>query len=427
MKSEARNIRKKQLLKDRQALLDEIAALQQENLRLRSGAPQPSVVPDSPEEEAAARPHEFSRFPLLRAVDQSNENVMPERTAAAPPDAPKTLFRVAEHLRRYAAVHFGIYAGRPLYAAFLGAMAASDFLLLRSEDEQHGPLALCRAAAAAWGQDIAITPAHPEWTRPADLLGEADPATKQYRETEFLRTIYEAGYSEGVRIAALDNITAMPVNCLAPLLPVLRLSHRQPNISRSISLADSLWPNDPLLLQNGALLWPGNLWLAGTLPPGAHVPQQLRSAAMEFCLPSQQNTKRFLTPLEQPFPMPAQQLRSLFAHAREVYALPEEMQRLYGLVEQYLAEHMEFSLGIQTQLHRFGSVCLACGMRTVDVLDHFFYQKGLRRLEELDPSVLKYELPGLRRFLAETFGKRALPQTMQLLGAMALEGANKKT
>jgi len=369
-----------------------------------------------------ARPGAFSRFPLLRAVDEKYENAALDETQQARP-----LPQVAEHLRRYAAAHFGLYANRKLFACFLGGMAASDFLLLRSvsgeEGGEIGPLTLCRAVAAAWGQDISII--HAQGAE-GDLLGGPEPGNRRYRETELLRAVYEAGYNQGVCFTMLEGIAAAPQHSLSQLLPILALSHHggishnSANFTRGITLAQSAWPGDPLLLQNGALPWPGNLWLVGALPPGGIPAQQLRGAAMEFCLPPRQGTKAFLTPLENPAPLPARQLRDLFTHAREVCALPEEALRLYALTEQYLAEHMDLSLGAQAgpQLRAFGSVCLACGLRPAQALDGFFYHKALRRLDRADPAALKYELPGLRRFLGETFGRRALPLTLGMLEGM---------
>jgi len=425
-------MRKKQLLRDRQALLDEIAALQEENLRLRVGEPPELPAPDTPEEDEA-RPGEFSRFPLLRAVDEKYENAIYDGLSIAEPKAgaaPQVLPQVAEHMRRYAAAHFSLYAGRSLFACFLGAMAASDFLLLRTVaggSSEHSPLAFCRAVAAAWGQNIEIAPVQPHWSGPADLLGGPDPAARHYCETDLLRAIYEAGYREGVSFAVLEGVTAAPERCLSQLLPLLALSHNAANLARRLILADSAWPGDPLLLENGVLPWPENLWMIGTLPPDAPPPsQKLRAAAMEFCLPGQRGAKAFLTPLENPAPVTARQLRDLFAHAREVYALPEETLRLFALVEQHLAEHMELSLGAQSQaqFRAFGSVCLACGLRPNEALDGFFYHKAMRRLEYANAGALKYELPGLRRFLAETFGKRALPLTTEYLDFVQNDDGN---
>ena len=420
--------RKKHLLRDRQALLDEIAALQAENLRLRLGEPPARSAPDSPEEEAAAHPGDFSRFPLLRTVDEKYEDTLFGEPPAVLEPAPaqetppaRTLAQITEHLRRYAAAHFGLYADRQLFAGFLGAMAASDFLLLRGGEAEHAPLAFCRAVAAAWGQSIEITPVQPDWNSPADLLGAPDPVTRSYRETELLRAVYEAGYAEGVNFAVLEGVTAAPAQCFSQLLPLLSLSH---NPARKITLADSAWPGDPLLFQNGTLSWPGNLWTVGTLPPGAPVPaRQLCAAAMEFRLPGKQKAKAFLAPLEDPDPLPARQLRDLFTRAHESFALPEDCLRQYAMTEQYLAEQMELSLGAQAQpqLRTFGSVCLACGLRPAEALDGFFYHAGLRRLEQASDTALKYGLPGLRRFMGETFGKRAMPLTMGYLEEM--EGA----
>ncbi|MCL2494684.1 MAG: hypothetical protein FWE98_03395 [Oscillospiraceae bacterium] len=404
-------MRRKQLLRDRQALLDEIAALQEENLRLLRGEPVEPPVPDSPEEEVAARPRDFSRFPLLRAVDEKYENTFPGGPRLVRPQP--TLLQIAGHLRGYAAAHFGIHAGRPLFAHFLGAMAASDFLLLRGEN----PPLFCRAAAAAWGQEIEVIPARGDDSgSKGDILGEPGPAAGRYHETGLLRAVYEAGYREGVSFALLEDAAAMPERRLARLLPLLSLSHNNANFARKIALAETAWPGDPALLEDGALPWPGNLWVVGTLPAGAPPPSpQLRAPAMEFCLPAAREAK--LAALENPSPVGAAQLRGLFAHAREVYALPEESLRHFALLEQYLAEHMELSLGAQAlpQLRSFGGVSLACGLRPNEALDGFLYHRALRRLETADPAALKYELPGLRRFLAETFGRRALPLSMEYL------------
>ena len=432
---------KKQLLADRQALLDEIAALQAQNLALRLGEASSSAiaVPDSPAEDEAriTASGVFSRFPLLRAIDEEySDSALPDAAAAAP----ITLSKVAEHLRRYAAAHFGIYAGRALFAHFLGAMAVADFILLRSEireaagsallrsegreaagsallrsenaeEELPGgsanPLLFCRAVAAALGRDLDITRVQPHWSRSSDLLGEAGQGW-QYHETDFLRALYAAGWQEAPCFAVLDNIAAAnPDGYLRALVPVLSLRR---GAARSLSLVGAAWPGDPVLLREGALPWPENLWLFGTVSQGAPTPNHLRASAMEFCLPAKAGRPAPIA-LAAPLDLPAQQLRGLFVQAEGVYALPEEPLRLAALLEEYLAEHMELSLGAQTgaQLRRFCGVCLACGLKANDALDGYFYHKALRRLEDADPDTVKYELPGLRRFIKDTFGRNGLP------------------
>jgi hypothetical protein len=317
-----------------------------------------------------------------------------------------TLLQLAEHLRKYAAAHFGLYAERALYACFLGAMAASDFILLRGTDENRSPLLLCQAIAAAFGQKLALTTVQPRWSSAADLIGESEPTTKLYRETAFLRQVYAACYDESVCFSALDRVTVIPAEVyLSALLPALRLTHTEgTTLPRSISLADAAWPGDPLLLLEGALPYPDNLWLFGNIAAGDPTPgNHLRAAAMEFCLPVLPS-KAYLVTLSKPVQLSAHELRERFAHAREVFELPGEALRHFRQMSQYLADHMDLSLGptAETQLKRFCSVCLA-------------FHKALRRLETVDPAALKYETPGLRRYLDDNIGKRELPLTMSIL------------
>ena len=424
---------KKQLLLEHKKLLAELAALREENLRLRLGesipAPRPATIDDILEESPSAQ-SQFSRFPLLRAADERDDAPAPTEPEQKKPAKrpPLTLLQLAEHLRKYAAAHFGIYAGRALYASFLGCMAASDFILLRSEDESRSALLLCQAVASALGETPSLTTVHPQWSSAADLLGAPEPASKLYRETAFLRRLYAAGYEEGVCFAALERVTAAPAEgYLSTLLPLLAFSQAEnPVFARSIPLADSAWPGDPFLLQDGALPYPDNLWLFGSIAAGDPLPgERLRGVAMEFCLPVLRE-KSYLVSLAKPMTLSAGQLREHFDHAAEVFALPGEALRCFQQTARYLADFMDLSLGpaAETQLMQFSSVCLACGLRPAEALDSYFYHKALRRLETLDANALQLGLPGLRRHFSETFAARDVPLTMALLDTM--ENAAKK-
>jgi len=416
---------KKQLLREHQKLLEELAALREENLRLQLDesmpvVPLPATIDDILEETPSAQSL-FSRFPLLRAADDREEAPAEaeKKTKKPAKQPPLTLLQLAEHLRKYAAAHFGIYAQRTLYASFLGCMAASDFILLRSDDENRSPLLLCQAVASALGQKPSLTTVQPHWSSAADLLGAPEPTSKLYRETAFLRRVYEAGYEEGVCFAALERVTTAPAEgYLSTLLPILALSQAEnPIFTRSIPLVDSAWPGDPLLLRNGELPYPDNLWLFGNIAADDPQPgDRLRNTAMEFCLP-ELSEKSYLVSLAKPMKLSAHELREHFAHAAEVFTLPGEALRRFRQTARYLADYLDLSLGLnsETQLARFGSVCLACGLRPTEVLDSYFYHKALRRLETVEANSLRLGLPGLRRFLNDTFGERDVPLMMGLL------------
>ncbi|MDR3313778.1 MAG: hypothetical protein LBS96_04900 [Oscillospiraceae bacterium] len=416
---------------DRQAMLDEIAALEAETLRLRGQTANAvqmeeleSALEAAPEEDMAqllpadASPCSAalsSRFPLLVRVDQRHAAAQEEPDAAQP-----TLQVLTDHLRRHAAAHCGLYAPRGLYGSFLGAMAVSDLLLLYTEEGQTA--ALPNAIAQAMGQPLELTTVQPSWRSPADLLGQSSPATKLYEETHFLRLLYEASWRKGVNLFALQPLMAAPPESyLAPLLPLLELraavGQSDPAAHRSLSLTESAWPNDPKRLEGGKLPWPDGLWLLGLLAPGdPPPPPRLRATAMEFCVPAPR-TKTFLVPWTQPLPVEAAHLRSLFANAAELYKLPQVMRSRFDALAEHLATQMQCSLGADAaeKLERFAAVCLACGMSSREAVDAYLWHHALRRLQPLEPASLRHQLPALRDFLSETFEKRSIPLAMGLV------------
>ena len=199
-------MKKRDILAGQKALLDEIAALRKENMQLRqqlSELPEEPFelpVPDGPEEEIAPA-HQFSRFPVLRSVDDK----YPDGVLPAPEEEdgePITLQALAAHMRGYAATQFGLRAAEDVYASLLGAMAVSGLIVLRGEAE-----GLPQAVAAALGQQAEIV----SLRNAENALGAWDAATKLYNEKRLLRVVYEAGYQSAPCFAVLENAeTAAP-------------------------------------------------------------------------------------------------------------------------------------------------------------------------------------------------------------------------
>ncbi len=420
------------LAQDRQAMLNEIAALEKDKLHLRcqdDGAGQgkaPAPAEELPGAADAELPDAVastsaSRFPLLSKLDA-------QYARAARADAPRpTLQQLAEHLRRHAAARCGVYAPLSLYGSFLGAMAVSELLLIRAEDGP--PAAVPNAIAQTLGQELKLVVAQPGWRASSDLLGQCSAATKRYEETPFLRLLYEAGWRKEVILCAIqDFMAALPERYLAELLPLLELRtplHGGANAGapkrRNLHLADSAWPNDPMRLENGRLLWPEGLWLLGLLNAGDPSPSpRLREIAMEFCVPAPVD-KAFLVPWTQSLPIEAAHLRALFDHAAELYRLPSQMRGRYDALEEYLAAQMQLSFGAKSaeRLERFAAVCLACGMSSREAVDSYLWHHALRRLDTLEPAALRHLLPGLREFLGKTFEKRSIQMTMGLVETLA--------
>ena len=398
-------MKKKDILAGQKALLDEIAALRKENMQLRQQLselpeqPPEPPVPDDPEEEVTPA-HQFSRFPVLRSVDDK----YPDGALLAPEeedDEPMTLRALAVHLRGYAAAQFGLRAAEDVFASLLGAMAVSDLIVLHGE-----AAAVPQAVAAALSQQAELVSLrHAE-----DALGTWDATTKMYHEKRLLRVIYEAGYQSAPCFAVMEDAETAASEGLAA---VRRTAGMGLGPARALRLANDAWPGDPLLLQGGALPYPENLWLfAVANPDAAQDVSQALAAPMQLHLNLQED-KAEISPVLKPIEISAARLRALFREAAAEHPIPEETNKLFAQTAEYLAEHLDYSIDAQTQrqMAPFLGVCLACGLQPKQALDAFLYHKALRRLESADPFLLRHELAGLERFLKDTFGKNGLPLT----------------
>ncbi|MDR0530995.1 MAG: hypothetical protein LBG83_02895 [Oscillospiraceae bacterium] len=401
-------MRKKDLLREREEMGRELAALRQENWELRlqlSGRPEPPVPPPEPPEGEASAP-QFSRFPVLRGIDgRRAPTEEPPNESSEETVQPLTLRLLVSHLRCYAAAHFGFYAKKELFAHLLGAMAACDVVVFHNDSAARLP----NIAAAAWGSPAALIAVQPGW-RGGSLLGMPDPATRLYRETRMLRALYEAHYETKPCFAILDNLTAAPPE--EYLAELWQVALQGPGPARLLRLARDAWPGDPLLLQNGALAYPEHLWLFGLVddPP---LPALMAAPPMHLHVPQGLLEEAFNAPRPGELLVSARELRRLFAQAR----LPEDDARLFSQTAEYLAAHWNVSIGphAMRQMRRFCAVCRACGLSAEAAMDGFFFHRALRCLASADPALVRYETPALLRFLAEQFGKKALPLTTEWL------------
>jgi len=392
-------MKKRDILAGQKALLDEIAALRKENMQLRQQLselpeePLKQPVPDDPEEEITPA-HQFSRFSVLRSVDEK----YPDGVLLPPEeddDDPMTLQALAAHLRGYAATQFGLRAAEDVVASLLGAMAVSDLIVLRGE-----AAGLPQAVAAALGQQAEIVSLrHAE-----GALGAWDATTKMYSEKRLLRVIYEAGYQSAPCFAVLENAeTAAPEGLAA----IWRTASAGRGPARALRLVNDTWPGDPLLLRGGTLPYPENLWLFAAAKQEA-----VLAAPMQLTINLQENGAE-ISPVPKPIEISAARLRELFREAVAEYPIPEEITKLFAQTAEYLAEHLDYSIDAQTQrqMAPFIGVCLACGLPPKNALDAFLYHKALRRLETADEFLLRHELAGFERFLNDTFGKNGMPLT----------------
>ncbi|UKI51074.1 MAG: hypothetical protein L6U99_07070 [Clostridium sp.] len=110
--------------------------------------------------------------------------------------------------------------------------------------------------------DTSIISVQPSWRDRAELLGYLNEFTKKFNETDFLKSVYAAGYSDTINIIVLDEMNLARVEYyFAEFLSIMEM----PDINEwKIDLVPSTDPTDPHNLINGKLMIPQNVWFVGT-------------------------------------------------------------------------------------------------------------------------------------------------------------------
>ena len=94
-----------------------------------------------------------------------------------------------------------------------------------------------------------------------ELFGYFNEFTKKFNETEVLKELYMAGYTDDIYTVILDEMNISRVEYyFAEMLSVLEIPARD---EWNIELVTSGWPDDPKKIVRGKLRLPGNLWLDG--------------------------------------------------------------------------------------------------------------------------------------------------------------------
>ncbi|MDR2646801.1 MAG: hypothetical protein LBB67_01565 [Oscillospiraceae bacterium] len=409
---------------DHQLFLDEIARTQAQMLEFRlANARMRSLLPngvspenpaphDSPSGFAAPEderlPTPMSRFPQLRTLDALPPVIANEKTS---------LPALMVHLQRFAAARYGIYAPRSLFGGYLATLACGNFVIAHDSNTLKA-LPFLDAMAKALGNPMDLFAVSSNWTTPALLIGQAHALHKRYEERDFLLCVYQARRNAHACFATLENFfAANPEDYFSPMLTQYE-KHPTDIACGGLRLADGSWPNDPLLLENGTLPLPNNLWVFGTVsvatPP---MSARVQTAAVCFSLP-QSETRPFLVPWTEPMHVSAAHLRDLFARADDIYDIPEKIAAAFDAMERYAAEHLCLSLGVNARvnLRRFMSTALACGLGSREAFDAYLYHSGLRAIQAADADTLHYGLPLFIAFLHKQCNASSLPTTMAMLG-----------
>lgn len=341
------------------------------------------------------------RFPRLSEVDfhyKSPDYQPPEY------DNTITLEEICINFRNFAASRLGLYYDLEVMKQAFASFGAAKMLILQGISGT-GKTSLPYAFGQFIQNPSVICSVQPSWRDRTELFGYYNDFTKKYTETEFLKTIYEAHYYEDPRIVILDEMNIARVEYyFAEMLSILELPRKE---ERYVSVVSNTAVNDPVLMKEGKLWIPDNVWYVGTINNDDStfaVADKVYDRAIPIDLDDR--AEYFEAPDTPPMRLSYVYMEKLYQEAKEKYPVSEANLLLLDKLDKYLIEHFRLTFGnrIMRQMKDFVPCYVACGGTEIDGIDFMFAKKILRKFESLGLGFIRDELDSFAVYLDHEFG-----------------------
>lgn len=341
-----------------------------------------------------------SRFFKLTQIDEMMETYTPET-----PNNEVTLSAIAEMFRNFAASNMKLYYTPKIIRLFVSSFAATRLVILQGISGT-GKTSLPYAFGKFLNNDAVIASVQPSWRDRTELFGYFNEFTKKFNETEVLSKMYEATYIDKVYVTILDEMNIARVEYyFAEMLSILEMPSRDEWI---IDLVPSVWPNDPKHLPEGKLQLPDNMWYVGTINNDDST-FMVTDKVYDRAIPININDKGepFEAPVTGHLTLSSKHLETLFEKAQTENKITEDSLKKLEQLDNYVIEHFRLAFGnrILKQLHDFIPVYIACGGTEVEGIDYIVAHKILRRFEQLNLSFIRDEIDGFIDYISQVYGK----------------------
>ena len=385
---------------------EEILAMKVSHLGIKPNESDTEEVGEESTEDNG--PTEAPRFSKLFDIDQEYANYKIQNYGNS-----FTLEELCSNFRNFAASQLKLYYKPQMIRLFISALASTKLVILQGISGT-GKTSL----AYAWGKflkhDSCIASVQPSWRDRTELFGYFNEFTKKFNETEVLKELYIAGYTDDVYTVILDEMNISRVEYyFAEMLSILEMPNHDEWI---VELVASSWKNDPKHIKGGKLQIPENVWYIGTINNDDST-FMVTDKVYDRAMPIDINEKgEVFTPEE----VPAQDinfsyLNNLFKEAIENNPVSEDTLNKIEQMDDYVIQHFRIAFGnrIVSHLKKFVPVYVACGGDEIEGVDYFIAKKILRKFEQLNISYIRDEIDGFVEFLDATFGKDKMKECIE--------------
>lgn len=354
-----------------------------------------------------------SRFVKLTQVDKDYE-ISSEFTVMQSSDM-VNLPELIDRFIKYSASQLHLYYTKEIIARFFAGMATSKVLILEGISGT-GKTSLPYAMGKFFNKETSIISVQPSWRDRAELLGYLNEFTKKFNETDFLKAVYQAGYSDKPNFIVLDEMNLARIEYyFAEFLSVMEM----PDVHEwKIDLVPASEPSDPKLLINGKLFINQNTWFIGTANKDDST-FTITDKVYDRATPIVINNKAELIDCDYTnnVQMTFDYLDELFKKAQAEITMSTKVMDSFKKADEYIQQNFKIAFGnrIMKQIKLFVPVYVACGFTEVQGLDYMLANKILRKFESLNLSFLHNELDGLIELLDKLFGKNSFKVSIEYI------------
>ena len=388
---------------------EEILAMKVSQLGLKPNE-EPTEEIQANEGETEGKEGDGIRFAKLNTIDEEYANYRVKNYGNS-----FTLPELCENFRNFAASRLRLYYTIDMMRLFISALASTKLVILQGISGT-GKTSL----AYAWGKflkhDSCVASVQPSWRDRTELFGYFNEFTKKFNETEVLKEMYVAGYTDDVYTVILDEMNISRVEYyFAEMLSILEMPNKDEWI---IELVPNSWKSDPKYIKGGKLKIPANMWYIGTINNDDST-FMVTDKVYDRAMPIDINDKGKAF---EPIDMDAQDinysyLNDLFMQAMQDYPISQKTLDKIEKMDDYVIQHFRIAFGnrIVSHMKKFVPVFVACGGDEVAGVDYFIAKKILRKFEQLNIAYIRDEIDPYVEFLDKTFGKNKMKECIEYL------------
>lgn len=386
---------------------DEILAMKVSQLGLNPGESPEETLEENKEENTAGQD---TRFAKLITIDEEYANYKIKNYGNS-----FTLPELCDHFRNFAASKLHLYYTIDMMRLFISALASTKLVILQGISGT-GKTSL----AYAWGKflkhDSCVASVQPSWRDRTELFGYFNEFTKKFNETEVLKEMYKAGYTDDVYTVILDEMNIARVEYyFAEMLSILEMPNKNEWV---IEIVPSSWKTDPKRLKDGKLKIPPNMWYIGTINNDDST-FMVTDKVYDRAMPIDINDKgKVFEPIEMDaMDINYSYLDNLFSTAMQEHQVSEDTLAKIELMDDYTIKHFRIAFGnrIVSHMKKFVPVYVACGGDEIAGIDYFMAKKVLRKFEQLNISYIRDEITPYIDFLDKTFGKGKMKECIDYM------------